>query len=127
MNDNCIAPDVFDRLLEAMKGDRDGLAELYCEFLTEGRRTVAKLRKAASERQAEQLRNSAHYLKGSSQVVGARILAQCCTSLEQKGRNSDFSEVEQLLGLTVQELERVESELTTRLGPTVLPARGSAA
>ena len=105
-----------------MKGDRDGLAELYREYLAEGRRTFAKLSKAIEERQAEQLRNSAHYLKGSSQVVGAKALVQCCTSLEQKGRNSDFSDVEQLLGLTLQELDRLESELAERLGPSVIPA-----
>ena len=47
------------------------LVELCREFLTEARLTLAQLRNTFTLKQSEELRNRAHYLKGSSMVMGA--------------------------------------------------------
>ena len=101
--------------------------ELCRDYLTEARQTLAQLRNAFTLKQANELRNRAHYLKGSSMVMAAIGVTQCCTSLEAMGRNGDFSEAGRTLDRLSTALDAVEQEYVKRLGPDVLPAKGPAA
>jgi two-component system sensor histidine kinase/response regulator len=122
-----LAREIFDRLRQATAGDTATLAELCREYVAEARLTIANLRNALTERNAAEFRERAHYLKGSSLMIGARHLAQYCAAMEQMGKDSDLSAAEPVLEQTAAALRAVEEELASDLGSTVLPAEGSAA
>ena len=127
MTDECIASDVFDRLRNATANNPAELGELCCDYLTEGRRTLANLRTAMLDGQADQLSYHAHYLKGSSLIVGAIAVTRYCVALEEMGRKNDFAGAEQLLQQVASALDSVEAELTRKLADSAPPAKGSAA
>ncbi|HZL66683.1 MAG TPA: Hpt domain-containing protein [Candidatus Limnocylindrales bacterium] len=127
MTDNPITSDVFERLRQATASRPAELVELCRDYLTEARQTLAQLRNAFTLKQANELRNRAHYLKGSSMVMGAIVVTQCCASLEAMGRNGDFGEAGRMLDQLSTALDAVEQEYVNRLGPDVLPAKGPAA
>lgn len=127
MTEDSIAPDIFDRLRKATAADPAELVSLYREYLSEARQTLLQLRGACAEKDAEKLRDRAHYLRGSSLIVGATAMARCCAGLELMGRNSEFGNTAALLDRTAGVLDTAEAELTRRLGPGVVPVTGSAA
>jgi HPt (histidine-containing phosphotransfer) domain-containing protein len=122
-----IAREIFDRLRQATAADPAILAELCREYIGEARATIALLRNAVAEGNAVECRERAHYLKGSSLMIGARHLSQYCAILEQMGRDSDVTAAEPVLEQAAAALRAVEEELTRDLGPVALPAEGSAA
>ena len=127
MTDSSIASDVFDRLQKATAADPAELVGLCRDYLSEARHTLAQLRSALALLDAEQVRGRAHYLRGSSLVLGATAVAQSCATLELMGRNSDLDDAERLLGQISTALNEAEAELAKRLGPSVVPVEGSAA
>jgi len=127
VTDEPVSPEVFDRLQKATASNPTELVELYREYLVEARRTLAEVHAALLRGNSEELRAGAHYLKGSSQVVGATVVARYCAALEEKGRNRDLSATDALLEQTVTALGSVEAELEKMLGKAALPSAGSAA
>jgi HPt (histidine-containing phosphotransfer) domain-containing protein len=127
VTDTILAREIFGRLRQATAGNQEILAELCHDYIVEARSTIVRLRQALARTDAPELRERAHYLKGSSMMIGARELAQCCGRLEQMGRDGDLSEAEAALEQTVTALRAVEEELTKEVGPVPLPAEGSAA
>jgi len=122
-----LAREIFDRLRQATAGDTGVLAELCSEFIAEARATIGNLENALAENNAAEFRERAHYLKGSSLMIGAQQLSQYCAILEQMGRDSDLASAKTVLDQTVAALKVVEEELAKDVGPVVLPAEGSAA
>jgi histidine phosphotransfer protein HptB len=127
VTDESIAPDVFDRLQKATAADPKELAGLCRDYLAEARHTLTQLSIALAQEDAGRLRDRAHYLRGSSLVIGATAVARCCAALEQMGRNSDFRGAAPLLDQTSVALDAVEAELAKRLAQSVVPVEGSAA
>ncbi len=125
--DSVLLPEVFERLRQATAKDPAVLVDLCREYLEEARNTLAQLREASRVKDAMALRERAHYLKGSSLMVGASRLSQCCATLERMGRDSDFRGAEPMLDDTATALREVEVRLTEQVGPEVIPAEGSAA
>ena len=89
--------------------------------------TLAQLRNTFTLKQSEELRNRAHYLKGSSMVMGAAEVTRCCASLEAMGKTGNVSGAEPVLDELAAALKAVEQEYAKILGPEVLPAKGPAA
>jgi HPt (histidine-containing phosphotransfer) domain-containing protein len=127
VTDKAIANEVFERLQQAMAAKPTDLVDLCRDYLTEARQTLAQLRNAIMLRRPAEFRDGAHHLKGSSMLLGAVDVTKCCASLEAMGKSGDLSEAEQMLEQTSAALNAVEQEYVKRLGPNVLPARGSAA
>jgi len=127
MADVILAREIFDRLRQATAANPAVLAELCGEYLAEARSTVANLQKSLAQRDAAEVRERAHYLKGSSLMIGARDLAQCCGRLEQMGRDSELDTAGPVLDQVVAALKAVEDELNRELGSVALPSEGSAA
>ena len=121
-NETILASDVFDRLQQAMASNRAGLTELYRDFLAEGWQSMRLLGDAVQKRQAEEVRARAHYLRSSSLVLGACVVAQRAAALEEMGRDADLSNAGTMLEQTGQALREVQAELSKRLGPGVIPA-----
>ena len=127
MSENVLAPEVFDRLQQAMADDPGGLADLYRQYLTEAGRTLQlQLRNAFVQKDGEMLRRHAHYLKGSSQVVGVPEVARRCAVLEELGSRADFGQAEQALATTSAAIATAQQELVRRLGALVIPAEDPA-
>lgn len=127
MNESPLILSTFDRLRQATAKDPAVLTELCRDYITEARTALAQLHEALASKDATVLRDRAHYLKGSSMMIGANVLSQCCATLERMGRDSDFAATEQMLEQVEIALAEVELELTKQVGPAVLPAEGSAA
>lgn len=122
-----IASDVFQRLQKAATADPAELAGLCRDYLAEARQTLAQLSSALDQNDPVQVRDRAHYLRGSSLVIGATVVARCCASLEQMGRDSELQDAAPLLDQTATALDAVQAELAKRLGQSVVPVEGSAA
>jgi HPt (histidine-containing phosphotransfer) domain-containing protein len=117
-----LAQEVFERLRQATAGDPPVLVELCRDYVTEARSTIEKLRQSLADGDAAEVRERAHYLKGSSMMIGARSLSQCCAALEQMGRDSDLEAAEPALDRIAVALRAVEEELMKRLGSMAFPA-----
>jgi HPt (histidine-containing phosphotransfer) domain-containing protein len=117
-----LAPEIFDRLRQATASDPAVLNELCRDYLSEARSTMTQLRSAVSAGNARDVRERAHYLKGSSMMIGANGLSQCCATLEQMGRDGQLSGAEVALQRTMAALDAVEAALTQQLGPAIPPA-----
>ena len=122
VNQTTIASQVFEQLQRAMARDSAGFIELYRDYLADAWQSLRMLRDAVQQQQAEEVRARAHRLKGSSQVLGVCVVAQCAASLEEMGRNADVESAGTMLEQTHQALQQVQSELSGRLGAGVVPA-----
>ncbi len=127
MTNNSVAPEVFERLQKATTADPAELTALYRDYLREARQVLAHLVSALAQKDAAHFLDRAHYLRGSSLIIGATVVARCCADLELMGRNSEFHDATRLLDQTSEALEAVEAELARKLGPAVVPVEGSAA
>lgn len=127
MTDLVITREIFDRLRQATKDKPGVLAELCRDYLVEARATIGQLREALHAGDAAAVRERAHYLKGSSMMLGAGQLSQCCATLEQMGRDSNLGSAASALEQAVAALQAVEAELSRDLGSEVVPAAGPAA
>lgn len=119
--------DIFSRLEDATANQPQVLAELCRDYLTEARATVVQLREALKRGDAAAVRERAHYLKGSSMMLGAQEVSEVCGTLEAMGRDANLNGAGPVLEKVVEALKQVELVLTEVVGPAALPAEGSAA
>jgi HPt (histidine-containing phosphotransfer) domain-containing protein len=122
VNETTLASPIFDQLQQAMACDPAGFTELYRNYLADAWQALETLRDAVQKRQAAELSARAHYLKGSSMVLGARGVAECAAALEEFGHGGDLRGASALLERTGQALREVEAELAGRLGAEVIPS-----
>ena len=118
---------VFDQLRRAMEADAAGFTTLYRDFLCDAWESLQQLRESVRSKEAEDIRAKAHYLKSSCLVLGAHEAAQYAGRLEQAAIASDRSQYASTLDQLKLALEKVQTELAERLGPSVLPANQPAA
>lgn len=127
MNEPVLAREIFDRLRQATANHPDVLTELCRDYVFEARNAIAQIREALARSDAGQLRERAHYLKGSSMMIGARELSHFCAGLEQMGRDSELSAAAPELASAMTALKTIEAELVREFGAAVLPEEGPAA
>ena len=122
MPETLVADEIFDRLQEVMAADPNGFCELYRDYLSDAEESFAALRLACEQKQSQELRAKAHYLKGSSLVLGLRTVAQNCEDLEALGREAHFDDATLKLAEIAKLLDSVRAELERKLGPGVRPS-----
>ena len=127
INEAALAPQVYEQMQQAMAHDPAGFAELYRDYLADAWQALQMLRNAVQQHDANEVRTKAHQLKGSSLVLGARLVAQWASALEEMGRNADLRSAGEMLDRTRRALQDVQAELTGRLGAAVVPANVTAA
>ncbi len=127
MSEPVLAREIFEQLRQATAKNPEVLAELCRDYVIEARAAIAQIRDALAQADVRQLRERAHYLKGSSMMIGARELSRCCAALEQMGRVSELAEAAPHVEQAIAALKAVEAELALEFGPVVLPEEGSAA
>jgi two-component system sensor histidine kinase/response regulator len=83
-------PDVSDRVLARVGGDRELLAEISRLFVDDAPRHLEKIRRALDERDGESLRRAAHGLKGAAANFDADGVVTAARVLEEIGRTARF-------------------------------------
>jgi HPt (histidine-containing phosphotransfer) domain-containing protein len=124
-----LTSEVFDQLQRAMAADHTGLTDLYRDYLADAWETVQFMRETILRpHQPEEIRQKAHCLKGSSLVLGARVVARQASILEESTRESGTNTNEEgTLDNIVDAIRAVQTELAARLGGEVIPTGRTAA
>jgi PAS domain S-box-containing protein len=87
---------------ERIPGGRAGVQELVDLMLEESPKLLAQIRAGLRERDGERLQRSAHTLRGSADVFGAKYVAAAARRLEELGRDDKLDEA----GDELADLER---------------------
>ncbi len=95
--------------LKEIMGDDIGI--LLETFISDSNEKLNELSDAISQCEPEQVRRTAHSLKGSSRNVGAAALALLCEKLEYQARSEDLSEAKGLLSQILKTFSETESEI----------------
>ncbi len=109
-------PPHFDpvRLESLAELETDGdflLREFIDLFATQNRGRIIAMRHAQQTRDGEDLRRTAHTLKGSGRLVGAERLEELCQQLEALAKTESFAEA----GVLIRELEKELETVVTQL------------
>jgi len=83
----------------------DGLRELIDLYLAKADELLHDLQAAIEAGAAEDVKRLAHRLAGSSVVCGVTAMVQPLRALEQRGREGQLFDADQLLAQAVQRLE----------------------
>jgi HPt (histidine-containing phosphotransfer) domain-containing protein len=94
-----------------IEADPELYRELAALFLQEFPRMDSELKAAVGRRDSKGIEFSAHEIKGALAQFGAKEAADAALVLELKGRNKDFSGLEENLGT----LERAAQPFLERL------------
>lgn len=126
MNEDVLASEVFGCLQRAMATDPRGLADLCRDYLAEARQTLKSLQQSLTDSDLETLRSQAHFLKGGSQVIGTKAVAQCCTALEEAVRCRDLANAQEILTRMAAAIDTAKTEIGLRIGVPMNSADESA-
>ncbi len=98
------------------EGEPDLLAELINLLKQETPKHLQAIREAIRQGDGEQLRKSAHTLKGSALTVGAVQLAELCKQMEARGKEGRLNGAEAGIASLEEEYQRVIGELDGLVG-----------
>jgi CheY-like chemotaxis protein len=104
--------------LRAEIGDDQTVNDIVRLFLTEAPGHCAAIAKAQAAGDAEQLRRASHKLRGSSQIMGAVRMAECCALLEALAKGNQLAETAEL----VAELRQALDDTIAALKPQIAAA-----
>lgn len=106
-------PDVLASLRELGLGDsgRPVVDELLDSCAKRIGDSIAEMRCAVDAADAERLARLAHFVRGSSGVVGAHQITRLVADLEQVGRSGSVSDSESLINRLETELSRMVAEI----------------
>ena len=93
------------------EGGAELVGELVDLFAEEAPRLISSMREAVGRGDDEELRRSAHSLKGSSGTVGATSLASRAYDVEQRARAGETDGVEE----TIEEIAALSQRVVTAL------------
>jgi histidine phosphotransfer protein HptB len=110
-NPSPIDPTALETMLEMVGGDQTFVADLIDTYLADSPALFADLHKALETSDAVLLRRTAHTLKSNSENFGATQLAAIARTLEERGKQNEFNEVDELLASATTEYTRVEAAL----------------
>jgi CheY-like chemotaxis protein/HPt (histidine-containing phosphotransfer) domain-containing protein len=93
-----VAPE-FDRaaLLDRVMGDKDLARQVTEAFFTDGPRLIEDLAKAVAARDGRLVAQHAHSLKGASANIGAELVREIASRMEQAGKANDVERMTVLL------------------------------
>ena len=92
------------------------MVEVYVEDLPG---QISSLEQAINDRDAEQIKQCAHSIKGSSKNFGANELAAVAKELEDMGREGEIDEAHTRMLMLFDEVDRVIEYLNKRINPNV--------
>ena len=93
------------------EGQPDKLARIVALFIDDVPPRLEALRRAVERRDAQELEETAHLLKGGAGYMGAVQMVEICTRLQELGISGDLSRAPELLDALEAEFKRVHSAL----------------
>ncbi len=105
-----------------MAADPEGFAALYHDYLADAHQSLRLLRESVEGRHIENVRAKAHYLRSGSLVLGAPDVARGAAMLEEAATAGDANSFDVLLEKIAKAVDATQSELSERLGSSVIPA-----
>lgn len=104
---------VFDHadFLERVDSDIDLARQVGQMFLEDAREKIAALRDLIERREAGELANAAHSLKGASANMSALRLRRIAADIEQAAKNEDIAGARRMFVLVENALDEFASEL----------------
>ena len=93
------------------EGDPDKLARIVTLFIDDVPPRLESLRQAVEKRDAREVEETAHLLKGGSGYMGAVHMAEICTRLQELGISGDLSRAPEILDALEREFARVRAAL----------------
>jgi HPt (histidine-containing phosphotransfer) domain-containing protein len=93
-------------------GDRTLLRDLHALLMRDNPERLRTLRDAATTGDTEELRFSAHTIKGSAGSLGATEMADLCRRIEDSARAGNFAEATTLVDELERETTKVAAALT---------------
>jgi HPt (histidine-containing phosphotransfer) domain-containing protein len=105
--------DTLHELREVMAQEFDELIEAY---LSDTGTRIDEVRAAAVAKDAYQLRELVHSLKGSCSNIGAVALARCCQDVEKIAKDGELDGVVDLIDEIQRQFLEVRSALIQELG-----------
>jgi HPt (histidine-containing phosphotransfer) domain-containing protein len=127
VNETLICTAVYEQLRQAMAADAAGFVALYRDYLADARQSLHVIKESIEGGRADLVRSNAHYLRSSSLVLGASEVARCAGRLEEAAIAFDLKQFDALQEELQTALNRVQAELSERLGNDVFPASQTAA
>lgn len=100
-----------EELLERFDNDLELIVEVLEIFKDSSQQNINAIQEALQEKDDQKLTLNAHSLKGAASNFSPDLATQKAAALEEKGKNSDFTETEQLLS----ELKEEVAQLITHL------------
>lgn len=97
--------------LETLEGDQDLLYELVEVFFKEASAMMDAIRTAIEDQDPEELRRSAHTLKGAVRVFAAEPATEAAFTLETMGREKQLDGSEKALQQLEKEIDALLDEL----------------
>ena len=82
-------------VLEIFNDNRELLGRFFNDFMVNSLETLAEIRKAVEEKDPDQIRRSAHKLKGSLRYLAAEKSVDCAGRLEEMGRQGRLEKVDE--------------------------------
>ncbi|MGH7821929.1 MAG: Hpt domain-containing protein [Candidatus Binatia bacterium] len=104
-------PTILDDLVDLEREGRPFLAGMIRTFLDGALRSIADLRRAASEGAAEVVATIAHQLQGSSGALGARAMSDTCARLQRMGKTASLAGADELIERLDREVSAIRPEL----------------
>jgi HPt (histidine-containing phosphotransfer) domain-containing protein len=103
----------FDRaaFLERVEGDVNLLEEILQIFLDQTPGQIAGMQQALAAGDASRLQGQAHCLKGAAASISANPLQAVAWQVEMAGRSGNLHRAGRLLGVVVQEFDRLKEAL----------------
>jgi CheY-like chemotaxis protein/HPt (histidine-containing phosphotransfer) domain-containing protein len=115
---------VLQQLREDLGGDAP-LHEVIVTFLERTPGALAALRDAAGRADADAIRRTAHMIKGTSAMLGALRLAECCAELEGLCRGGDLPDATTRVSAIEATYRTVEAALSTTVELPPCPPAGA--
>jgi len=106
--------------LARVEGDKALLQELAELFLEEGPTLLSDVREAVAAGEPEEVRCTAHKLKGSVGTFAAKAAVEAALKLETMGHDGDLAEAEDAYAGLEIEMERLRQTLTELAGSDAL-------
>jgi len=105
---------VLDQLREDLGGNAP-LRDIIVSFLKTTPEALVTLRDAAARADVDAIRRTAHMLKGTSAMLGARSLAEQCAELEHLGRSGHVPDAASRVIVITASYRQIEAALTAEL------------
>ena len=105
-----------DEALRNVEGDSVLLQQLYAVFRNDFPRLMQSVRAAVERRDASYLQRSAHAMKSTLSVIGARRMSSTVFHLETMGRCGELAGVDEVFQRLENEAERLMEETSQLVG-----------